>query len=95
MKKLKLILPMLAIIFAIGMSFAFVNSTPEDYYVSGYVLIDNEPYPVEVNCNLQTQDDCLVEIEGLPDEFQVFDPLTGQPIKNGTGIIYQINDPRN
>ena len=85
---------MLAFVLAIGMSFAFVSATGEDFYVSGYVIIDNEQYPVEVDCNLQSQQDCTVVIEGLSGEFTVFDPLTDQPLKDGTGEPYTIPDPR-
>ena len=95
MFKFKFVLPMLAFVLAIGMSFAFTNATEDDYYVTGYVIIENEQYPVEVNCDLNTNQNCTVEIDGLSGEFTVFDALTNQPIKDGTGVAYQISDPRN
>jgi len=51
MKKLKLILPMLAFIFAIALSFAFVNATADDFYATGYVIIEGQPYDVDTNSN--------------------------------------------
>lgn len=65
--KTKFLLPVLAIIFAIGMSFAFVNATGENYYASGFVEIDGDPYPVGVNCDEPNSEEaCLVNIQGLP-----------------------------
>lgn len=40
MKKLKMILPMLAFVLAIGMSFAFVKTSAEkDYYATKYIQV--------------------------------------------------------
>lgn len=93
MKKLKVILPMLAFVFAIGLSFAFVNATGEDYYIAGYIEINGVPYPVDVDCDLQNPLNCQVEIEGVG-TFQVLDIETGEPIKDSTGVPYSIPDPR-
>jgi len=92
MKTLKVILPMLAILFAIGLSFAFVNATGEDYYVAGYVLINGQPYDVDANCNSQSEENCKVRIQGLEGEFIVYGP-NDQPLKSSAPTL-EIDDPR-
>ena len=47
MKKLKLILPMLAFVLAIGMSFAFSNRAPGDLVIK----IDGQRYESPINCD--------------------------------------------
>tara|TARA_R110002020_G_scaffold37072_4_gene111784 strand:- start:7285 stop:7569 length:285 start_codon:yes stop_codon:yes gene_type:complete len=93
MNKLKLILPLLAFVMAIGMSFAFVGTTGEDYYVAGYVTINGEDYLVDANCNSQTQQDCRVQIQGLQGTFIVYNPDTGAPLKSNAPTVV-IADPR-
>lgn len=92
MRNLKSILPMLAFVLAIGMSFAFVNATGEDYYEDGVVIIGGDPYTVDVNCNSQSQNECQVEIEGLG-TFTVYHPDTLEALKSD-GDIQTIPDPR-
>ncbi|MEH6681053.1 MAG: DUF6520 family protein [Sediminicola sp.] len=93
MKKFKFILPLLAFVMAIGMSFAFVGTAGEDYYVAGYVTIDGQDYDVNVDCDLQTQQNCVVQIDGLSGEFTVYDPVTDEPLKSASPIN-SIPDPR-
>jgi len=94
MKKLKLILPMLAFIMAIGMSFAFVNATDENYYASGFVEIDGDPYPVEVDCDNPSSLTCKVNIQGLPNNPYTITDSSGNPLLNGTVAPQTIPDPR-
>lgn len=93
MFKLKFILPMFAFVLAIGMSFAFTNATGDGYYDSGYVIIGNDQYPVDFVCNLQSDENCTVKIEGLEGEFIVYDALTGDPLKSNSPTT-TIPDPR-
>tara|TARA_R110000868_G_scaffold185635_1_gene427630 strand:+ start:286 stop:570 length:285 start_codon:yes stop_codon:yes gene_type:complete len=93
MKKLKLILPMLAFVFAIALSFAFVNATADDFYATGYVIIEGQPYDVDTNCNSQSTSDCKVRIENLSGTFIVYDSETDEPLKSNAPI-QTIDDPR-
>lgn len=94
MKKFKFILPMLAFIMAIGMSFAFVNASGEDLYASGTIFIDGNPYAVEVNCS-SGEENCLVTLEGdeTETEYQVLDSM-GNPLKSVAPAPVLIEDPR-
>ncbi|WP_156800251.1 DUF6520 family protein [Galbibacter marinus] len=85
---------MLAFVLAIGMSFAFVNATDENYYASGFVEIDGEPYSVEVNCDNPSTITCQVNIQGLPNNPYTVTDALGAPLLNGTGTIKTIPDPR-
>ena len=96
MKKLKLILPMMAFIFAIALSFAFVNTTADDYYTSGFIKIGTTWYPVDVDCQQNEQYDCLAQIEGESETYEVRNgPSETAPIlKSGSPGQKVIEDPR-
>ncbi len=96
MKKLQLILPMLAFIFAIGMSFAFVEATAEDYYATGFIELDDTWYEVDVDCETGSND-CEAEIQGEPGEtYPVHtQPSTTSPLlESPTQDSKVIPDPR-
>ncbi|WP_093304132.1 DUF6520 family protein [Salegentibacter agarivorans] len=71
MKFRKLILPMMAFIFAIGLTFATVDSEPKlelsesDSYATMYVNIGNNWYPIEVECGIGDAE-CRVSFEEDP-----------------------------
>lgn len=66
MKNLKLILPMLAFILAIGMSFAFTSAAEDDLVVQ----IDGQLYEAPINCSEGTQN-CTTLISKNGDVLQV------------------------
>ncbi|WP_417197981.1 DUF6520 family protein [Bizionia sp.] len=82
MKNLKLMLPMMAFIMAIGMSFAFNNS---DYLLAEEVVkIGGTTYEVNANCNGETFN-CRIQLtdqsgDPIPNEvYQVYGPdATGE-----------------
>tara|TARA_R110002049_G_scaffold73897_2_gene190840 strand:- start:7351 stop:7641 length:291 start_codon:yes stop_codon:yes gene_type:complete len=96
MKKLKLILPMMAFIFVIALSFAFVNTTADDYYATGFIKIDSTWYPVDVDCSQNEQYDCLAQIEGEPETYDVHNgPSETAPVlKSASPTPKVIDDPR-
>ena len=96
MRKLKMILPMLAFILAIGMSFAFVKDTPKDFYATGYIQIDSIGCPVDVDCGNPGESFCLVIFEGAERSYYVHtDPsITAPRIKSDSPVPKMINDPR-
>lgn len=71
MKYLKVILPMLAMIFAIGLTFATVDPEPKpeipdnENYAIMYVHINGDWYDIEVDCKIGTSD-CQVEFDEDP-----------------------------
>ena len=82
MKK-KFLLPVMAMVVAIGMSFATERSTadPEmDYYLENGVFI---PIGAELDCGVGTLD-CLVQIEENGVEHPVFDAAAPGTEKNGS-----------
>ncbi|MBO3100262.1 DUF6520 family protein [Gelidibacter pelagius] len=70
MKKLKMILPMLAFVMAVGLSFGFVDTTvsPEN----GYIYKDSAWQQVDVMCGTGSQD-CRVKFSPNGEVYQVFD----------------------
>lgn len=95
MKKLKLILPMLAFIFAIALSFAFTNATADDYYATGFIQIGTTWYEVDVDCT-SGEELCKVTLEGDETEtkYQVYDDENGTPLESTSPIPEEIPDPR-
>ncbi|MDX1365730.1 MAG: DUF6520 family protein [Arenibacter latericius] len=94
MKKLKIILPMLAFVLAVGMSFAFVNTTAEDYYATKFILVDGVWTAIEVECN-PLNDACTVMYTQDPQqrEFIVYNSQnTGDPAE-GDGQVIMISSP--
>ena len=95
MKKLKLILPMLAFVFAIALSFAFTNATADDYYATGFIQIGTTWYEVDVDCNEVNNNDCKVRLEGQSQVYTVYaDESTNNPLRNSSNQIKVIPDPR-
>lgn len=96
MKSFKLMLPMLAFVLAIGAAFAFTSSTEVDFYANGYIQIDGMWHQVEVDCEQQAAFDCVVQIEGEPEEtYQVYaEENTSTPLKGTAPVPKVISDPR-
>lgn len=89
MKKLKMILPMLAFILAIGMSFAFVGTTSgKDYYTEKFILVEapNGWATIDVECSPEN-DKCIVKFSDdlFQTEYRVYDEkdLTKPSAGNG------------
>ncbi|QLE01993.1 hypothetical protein HX109_10670 [Galbibacter sp. BG1] len=86
MKNLKLMLPMLAFILAIGMSFAFVNISDDpstDYIIRNGVF---EPLNLELDCGPGTAP-CEVQFEGETQKYQVYDDDNISSPKQGNGSL--------
>lgn len=85
MKKLKVILPMLAILFAIGLSFATVrlDLDPENDYIRQGSFWQAIP---EVTCN-PLDDACLVQLQPNGQVYQVFDAPDPNTAKEGDGTV--------
>ena len=87
MKK-RLMLPAMAFVFAIGLSFATERSTADAQ--NDYILVDpeNEIFQAipEVDCGANLGEDCIVR---LPDEreFTVYDSENMGDVKKGDGEI--------
>lgn len=82
MNKLKVILPMLAMIFAIGMAFAAIDPEPEPKELTNdYVLIDGswEAIP-EQECN-RGQFTCQVQIGENGPVYDVYDEMDESTLK--------------
>lgn len=93
MKKLKMILPMLAFVLAIGMSFAFVGTSAEkDYYATKYILVDGGWATIDVVCNPQN-DECLVRFSDdlTQKKYVVFDAKDDTKPSNGDGFVMELN----
>ncbi|WP_148044306.1 DUF6520 family protein [Sinomicrobium pectinilyticum] len=86
MKRLKLILPMLAFILAIGMAFATMTLSDP---TTDYILVDGEfePLDVELNCG-EGNEPCQVRIDGQV--HQVYDAEDPQTAKVGDGNIIDL-----
>lgn len=95
--KTKILLPVLAIVFAVGLSFAFVNMTGDDFYDTAYIQLDGKWEPVQVNCpgNGTT---CLVQIEGETTTHPVYaveNPGPNDlPLESNSPFPEIIEDPR-
>lgn len=96
MRKLKMILPMLAFILAIGMSFAFVKATPKDFYATGYIQIDSIWYLVDVDCGNPGESFCSVIFEGAEEPYDVHTApsITAPRITTDSPGFKTISDPR-
>lgn len=82
--KTKFLLPVLAMIFATGMSFTTLQASEDAE--TGY--IERSPGQWEqVNVDCQGTDKCLVKFRGETEIYQVFEGMnTSQPIK-GSGVV--------
>tara|TARA_R110002020_G_scaffold41194_1_gene121474 strand:+ start:28366 stop:28653 length:288 start_codon:yes stop_codon:yes gene_type:complete len=95
MNKLKLILPLLAFVMAIGLSFAFVSNTAEDYYATGFIQIGTAWYQVDVACEESAAYPCIAQIEGETQQYIVYaDRSTETPLESGTPDVKVVDDPR-
>ncbi|APS37443.1 DUF6520 family protein [Salegentibacter sp. T436] len=100
MKYLKVILPMLAIIFAIGLTFATVDPEPKpelsesDNYATMYVNIGNNWHEIEVECG-NGDEECLVifteDPSGTP--YQVYNSPNTNDEAFGTLNIKRVEGP--
>ncbi len=86
---------MLAFVTAIGLSFAFVDTTAEDYYATGFIQIGSSWYQVDVDCN-EPGNTCLARISGETPVYTVYSaPNTSSaPLQSATPGIKVIPDPR-
>lgn len=98
MKYLKMILPMMVMIFAVGLMFATVDSEPKlelsesDNYATMYVNIGNNWYPIEVDCGIGTNN-CLAKFEEDPSPgtpYQVYNSEDLDDPAEGSVIIKQL-----
>lgn len=96
MNKLKLILPMLAFVLAIGMSFAFVETSAEkDYYATKFILVEapNGWATIDVECDPEN-DECTVKFSGDPlTEYRVYNSKNLNDPAEGDGQAILINSP--
>lgn len=94
MKKLKMILPMFAFILAIGMSFAFVETSAEkDYYATKFIQVSGGWATINVECGNQQDEDCLVRFSDDPSEaeYNVYNSKNTNDLAKGDGRITLIN----
>ena len=93
--KTKILLPVLAIVLTVAMSFAFVNTTAEEYYAPGFIQIGTEWYEVDVACTSSAPHPCEVQIQGQTQSYQVYaDESTSRPLKSSTPDVKIVPDPR-
>ncbi len=97
MKNLKFILPMLAIIFAIGLTFAATNFKADpknDNYATMYVNIDDTWHEIEVDCETGTAN-CTVEFSEDPSltPYQVYNSRSLSDAASGSAGVKQIQGP--
>ncbi len=102
MKHLKVILPMMAMIFAIGLTFATVNPEPEpkpeipenESYALMYVNIDGEWHEIEVDCEAG-EANCRVVFTDAPSEgtFQVYNSQSLNDLAEGSTGVKETQTP--
>ena len=93
MKKFKVILPMLAFVLAIGISFAFVNTSAEkDYYATGYIQVPGGWATITVDCP-DGSDDCLVKFQNDPTIYQVYTAKSTSSPALGDGSVEERDEP--
>lgn len=100
MKYLKLILPMMAMIFAIGLMFATVNPETEpnipesDNYAAMYVNVNNTWHQIDVDCETGNRD-CLVIFSDDPSgtPYQVYNSPSLNDKALGSRTIKKIEGP--
>src|SRR5690554_1743403 len=95
MKKLKLILPMLAILFAIGLAFAFVNNdVKDDYYATKYILTTVGWATISVDC-IELNLDCVVTFEDDPTgkHYRVYNSKNLNDPAEGNGLAIELSGP--
>jgi len=89
MRNLKTILPMLAFVLAIGMSFAFVSVNDDP--ATDYIFRNDsfEPINTELNCGVGT-DACEVQYEGQV--YRVYDDDNFSSAKEGDGNLIILSE---
>lgn len=94
MKKLKMILPMLAFVLAIGVSFAFVETNAEkDYYATKYIQVPGGWATINVECDPQRKE-CMVRFTDNPNlEYEVYNSKSTHDPAEGNGLSVLINGP--
>ncbi|HTN68290.1 MAG TPA: DUF6520 family protein [Gelidibacter sp.] len=94
MRKLKMILPMLAFILAIGVSFAYVKTSAEkDYYATKYIYVPGGWATIDVECP-RKNNECTVVFSGDPQlEYRVYNSKNLEDPAEGDGGINLINGP--
>lgn len=82
---------MLAFIFAIALSFAFVDkSADKDYYATKYIEVPGGWATIEVNCHAGSLD-CSVKFSGAPSmTFPVYDQKDTDYPTDGNGELITI-----
>ncbi|MBZ9631554.1 DUF6520 family protein [Salegentibacter sp. LM13S] len=83
MKYLKMILPMLAIIFAIGLTFASVNSEPKpEVQTADFIYLGNDNWQSipEQECQ-GTEENCRVQIGAAGPVYDVYDEMDLSTVK--------------
>ncbi|MDL5513246.1 DUF6520 family protein [Arenibacter sp. M-2] len=94
MKKLKLILPMLAFIFAIALSFAFENATEEVDYATKYVRVGSNWHAIEVDCGLGSSQCVVIFTEDTSETpYQVYNSQDLEDEALGSTDIKPIEGP--
>lgn len=94
MKNLKLVLPMLAFVLAIGLSFAFVNTTEDkDTFATKFILVEepNGWATITVNCDPQMQDCTVRYSDDLSTVYTVYDTKSQSDPAEGNGTVITIN----
>ena len=87
--KTKFLLPVLAAIFAIGMSFTTVNAVSDPN--TDYILIRGnfEPIGMELDCDPGTQS-CRVQLEPNGTIYDVYDAADPNTLKIGSGVVKKV-----
>ena len=93
MKIKKFFIPMLAMIFAVGMAFATADTAVEDY-ATKYILVDDTWHTIDVDCGIG-QVECVVMFEEDPNLniYQVFNSRDEDDKAEGNGTLKVIDGP--
>lgn len=93
MKLTKIFVPILAMVFAVGMAFATADTAPEDY-AEKYVLVENVWHVIQVDCGIG-QIDCMVMFADDPNStpYQVYNTRNQNDLAVGSGQLKIIDGP--
>lgn len=99
MRNLKTVLPMLAFILAIGMSFAFVGATEENY-ATKYILLDPSDHSnpdswaaIQIECGAG-EEDCTIEYLPSEETFDVYNtPNLNDRAKSNVALVSIFETP--
>lgn len=86
--KIKMLLPVLALIFATGMSFTTVSASQNT--ISGFVERTPGNWQA-VNVDCQGNQECLVQFAGEPQTHQVYATMDKSQPLNGSGEVIILN----